>query len=370
MKLKTIPFSAPDITENDLFNVNQVIRSGLLTHGKYSLKLEDLFCEFTGAKFATTVSNCTAGLHLSCLVSGFGPGDEVIIPSNTFIATAMSAVRCGASIVMVDCDDEYQLMDPTQVGPAITDRTKAIIPVHLFGQVAPMEAIGHISGDSGVPVVEDAAQAHGAAQDGRNAGQFGVAASWSFYPGKNLGAYGDGGGVTMNDEKLRDAVIALRNYGSAAKYEHPGEGYNSRLDTLQAVVLRAKLKRLADWNAARRAAAARYDDLLKDIEEVRTPKTMPQNTHVFHLYPIRVQNRDGVLAQLHEQGIGAGIHYPKALHLQGAFAHLGHKEGEFPNAENAAATMISLPMFPEITEQQQARVVECLKNALSSAVAG
>jgi dTDP-4-amino-4,6-dideoxygalactose transaminase len=294
-----------------------------------------------------------------------GEGDEVILPANTFIATALAVSRAGARPVLVDCDRTYQLIDVAAIERRITARTKAIMPVHLFGQMAPIEALVDLAKAKKVLLVEDGAQSQGAVRNGKTSGTIGIAAGTSFYPGKNLGAYGDAGAVTTNSDEIAAKVRALRNYGSEVKYHHPETGFNSRLDTLQAVVLSAKLSRLAGWNEARRKAAGRYSELLAGVSAVELPRTMPGNEHVWHLYVVRVQNRDAVLAKLNAEGIGAGIHYPIPIHLQGAFAHLGHKAGDFPVAERAAAEILSLPMFPEITADQQARVVEVLKHAVA-----
>jgi dTDP-4-amino-4,6-dideoxygalactose transaminase len=243
------------------------------------------------------------------------------------------------------------------VGPG----TKALVPVHLFGQAAPVERLMR----EGIPVVEDHAQSQGAAREGRPAGSLGTIATTSFYPGKNLGAYGDGGAVLTGDDELAARVRALRNYGSERKYEHPERGFNSRLDSLQAVVLSAKLRRLDRWNDLRREAAARYDELLADIEAVEGPVTLDGNEHVWHLYVVRLPRRSEVLASLNRDGVGAGVHYPLPVHLQGAFADLGHREGDFPVAEQAAREILSLPIYPGITPAQQEQVVEALRRALA-----
>jgi len=239
------------------------------------------------------------------------------------------------------------------------------MPVHLFGQMAHMQRIGELSERHGLIVVEDAAQAHGASQNGILPSAMSRAATFSFYPSKNLGAYGDAGAVATNDDHLAMRLRAMRNYGSETKYVHPVLGFNSRLDSLQAAVLSIKLARLIGWNEARRVAARRYDEMLADFEEVAIPRTMPGNTHVWHLYVIRVPHRDEVLTSLHDQGIGAGIHYPQPLHLLGAFSYLGYRRGDFPLSEAAAAEILSLPLYPEITEAQQERVVDSLRKALS-----
>jgi dTDP-4-amino-4,6-dideoxygalactose transaminase len=325
---------------------------------------EEAFAAFCGVAHCVGVASGTDALELALRALGVGAGDEVILPANTFVATALAVTRAGATPVLVDVDPATLLVDPEAVRAAWSPRTGAVMPVHLFGQVAPMEELLPVAAAAGVPVVEDAAQAHGATRHGAGAGTFGAAAGTSFYPGKNLGAYGDAGAVLTPSADLAARLRALRNYGSERKYHHPEAGFNSRLDTLQAVVLSAKLTRLAEGNAARRAAAARYDDLLDDLEEVTRPVTLPGNEHVFHLYVIRVPRRDEVLAHLGQAGIGAGVHYPVPIHRQGAFASLGYRPGAFPVAEAAAAEILSLPLYPQITAAQQERVVDELRKAL------
>jgi dTDP-4-amino-4,6-dideoxygalactose transaminase len=285
------------------------------------------------------------------------------VPANTFIATALGVVRAGAVPVPVDCDRTF-LLDPRRIEERLTARTRAILPVHLFGQMADMEAIGEIAAARRLAVAEDAAQSQGARRHGRGCGGFGEAAATSFYPGKNLGAYGDAGAVLSRDGEVAARLRRLRNWGSERKYHHPEIGFNSRLDTLQAVVLAAKLRRLEGWNAARRQAAARYDELLGDLEPLDLPRTLPGNEHVYHLYVVRVPRRDEVLARLLADGVGAGIHYPTPLHLHGAFRDLGYHAGDFPEAERAAAEILSLPLHPHLTAAQQERVADALRRAL------
>ena len=322
------------------------------------------YAAFTGARHCIGVANGTDALELALRAARVGAGDEVILPTNTFIATALAVVRAGARPILVDSDPDFHLVDLGQVASRITAKTKAIIPVHLYGQLAPMEKVVEFAQGRGFIVIEDAAQAQGARRGGRAAGAWGLAAGTSFYPGKNLGAYGDAGAVTTDSDEIATRVRALRNYGSEVKYHHPELGFNSRLDTLQAVVLRAKLRRLAGWNEARRKAARRYDELLADLGAVTRPQTLPGNEHIYHLYVVRVPKRDEVVKKLNADGIGAQIHYPVPIHLQGAFTFLGHREGSFPVAEQAAREIVSLPMFPEITAEQQRRVVESLRRAI------
>jgi len=326
---------------------------------------EEAFARFTGAAHCVGVGSGTDALEIALRATGVRPGDEVIVPANSFVATALAVVRAGAAPVLVDCDPVYHLIDPARVAERIGGRTKAILPVHLYGQMAPMRALGALAAPRGMLVLEDAAQAHGAEQDGVGAGAAGTAAATSFYPAKNLGAYGDAGAVLSNDAAIARRARALRNYGSEDKYHHPEMGFNSRLDTLQAVVLQAKLKRLAAWNAARRTAAARYDALLADLGAVTPPTTAPGNVHAWHLYVVRVPRRDEVVRRLAAAGIGAGVHYPTPIHLQGAFRELGHRRGDFAVAEAAAAEVLSLPLHPHLTAGEQERVVDALRRALA-----
>lgn len=321
------------------------------------------YATFIGAKHCIGVANGTDALELALRAAGLKAGDEVLVPTNSFIASALAVSRAGGQVKLVDCDDDF-LIDLDSCAKAVTPRTKFIMPVHLFGQCAPMEKVMAFARSHQLTVIEDAAQAQGAKQNGRSAGTFGVAAGTSFYPGKNLGAYGDGGAITTDDDAMAQKLRALRNYGSEVKYHHPETGFNSRLDTLQAVVLRAKLKHLADYNAQRRAAAERYHAMLKDVNGLVLPRTVSGNEHIWHIYAVRVNKRDAVLKSLQEQKIGAGIHYPVPIHLQGAFKALGHRPGDFPKAEAAANEMISLPMYPELTGAQAEQVVAALKAAL------
>lgn len=324
------------------------------------------YAAFVQAKHCIGVANGTDALELIVRAAGLGPRDAVLVPANTFIATALAVQRAGAQVVLVDCDDDG-LIDLDACERRLTPQVKAIAPVHLYGQCAPMErVVAFAQAHGGLAIIEDAAQAQGATRNGTHCGGWGVGAGTSFYPGKNLGAYGDAGAVVTNDDALAKKIRALRNYGSEVKYFHPETGFNSRLDTLQAVVLRAKLKHLATWNEQRRAAAQRYHRLLEGLAGVRLPRTVQGNEHVWHLYPVRVDagRRDAVLKKLNDGGVGAGIHYPVPIHLQGAFAHLGHATGDFPQAEAQAKEMVSLPLFPEITEAQQEQVASALRAAL------
>ena len=325
---------------------------------------EHQYASFVDVDHCVGVANGTDALELALRAAGVGPEGEVVIPANTFIATAEAVSRIGAVPVLVDCDDERLLIDPDQVEGVITDRTQAVVAVHLFGQLAPMERLAQVCGDAGVPLVEDAAQSQGARLVGRGAGALGTVAATSFYPGKNLGAAGDAGAVTTDDATIAAEVRRLRNHGSSTRYVHDVIGMNSRLDTVQAVYLRAKLDRLEKWNELRVRAAARYDSLLADVPGVRRPLLGADGQHVWHLYVVRVAERDRVLAELGRAGVGAGIHYPYPVHLTGAYAHLGLGPGTAPVAERAAGEILSLPMHPHLTPDHQQRVADVLAAAL------
>ena len=326
------------------------------------------FAAFTGCSDCVAVANGTDAIELALRAGGIGPDDEVILPANSFIATAEAVWRTGATPVLVDCaDDDTYLMDMAAAQAAVTPRTKAFIPVHLYGQLAPVEQLTQLAASIGALILEDAAQAQGATRYGRGAGSLGHAAATSFYPGKNLGAYGDAGAVLTNSPELADLIRLIREHGSPRKYVHEVVGVNSRMDTLQAVVLSVKLRRLADWNEARRQAAARYDAALTELSDVSRPRTLEGNTHIWHLYVIRVPDRDRVLADLQAAGIGAAIHYPTPIHRTRAFASLGsHSRGGgcFQVAERTAPQLLSLPLYAEITAAQQERVVEVLAKSL------
>jgi dTDP-4-amino-4,6-dideoxygalactose transaminase len=343
----------------------EVLTKTAFVGGPHVGKFEAEYAAFTGATHCVGVGNGTDAIEIALRAFGVGAGDECILPANTFIATAEAVLRSGATPVLIDCaDDDTYLIDVSAVAAAITPRTRAIIPVHLYGQAAAVERLMPLAEEAGAIVVEDAAQSQGARRNGKGAGALGHAAATSFYPGKNLGAYGDAGAVLTDSDEVAGRVRMIANHGSRRKYEHEVMGLNSRLDTLQAVVLSAKLRQLAGWNAARRAAAARYDALLSDCGEVVLPRILAGNEHVWHLYVVRVPNRDKVLKQLHELGIGAGIHYPVPIHLTAAFADLSYGPGNFPVAERVAGELLSLPLYAEITAEQQEYVVSSLKAAL------
>jgi len=321
------------------------------------------FAEYCGVPYAVGVGSGTEALHLACRALGLGEGDEVIVPAMTFVATALGVSLTGARPVLVDVRPEDALIDPSKVEAAITPRSKAIIPVHLYGQCAEMDAIGAIAAKHSLTVIEDAAQAHGATYTGKRAGDLADIACFSFYPGKNLGAYGDGGLVTTRRRDLADKIEVLRNCGSRIKYHHEEIGLNSRLDTLQAAILRSKLPRLDGWNAARRAIAARYDAALGGVPGI--DRTSYAEGSVYHLYVVRVAGRDAALKTLNAKGIGAGIHYPWALHELDAYRSLGYPQGAFPVAEDWARRCLSLPIYPELTRSDADSCAAALKDAVA-----
>lgn len=323
---------------------------------------EQEFAAFCQVPHCVAVANGTEALKLALLACGVGPGDEVITCTHTFIATVFAIHQAGAKPVLVDCDPRFYTIDTAAVERAITPRTKAIIPVHLYGQSADMDPLLEVARKHKLLVIEDACQAHGAEYKGRRCGSMGDIAAFSFYPGKNLGAYGDGGAVTTKRADLAERVALLRNHGQKVKYEHMVKGFNSRLDTLQAVVLRIKLRRLEQWNEARRQAAAKYDRLLAGTRLV-TPKVAPYAKPVYHLYVVQVPDRAKQQAAFDAANVSHGIHYPIPVHLQPAFAELGYKPGSFPVTEALVPKIISLPMFPEINEAQIGQVATaCLKS--------
>lgn len=320
--------------------------------GQNVLLFEKEYAEFNETNYCIGVSNGLDALHLALKAVGVGAGDEVIIPSNTYIATALAVSYVGASPVFVEPDRQTYNINPANIEAAITPRTKAIMPVHLYGQACEMEAIMHLAKKHKLFVIEDNAQAQGAVFNGKITGSWGHANGTSFYPGKNLGALGDAGAVTTNDTALAEKINMLRNYGSQKKYYNEVIGHNMRLDELQAAFLSVKLKYLSDWTAQRQQIAAWYDEALKDVEGIVLPSTHPYATHVYHLYVIRTKNRDELQKYLTEKGIGTLIHYPIPSHLQEAYAYLGHQKGDFPIAEEIANTSLSLPLWPGMTKAE------------------
>lgn len=321
---------------------------------------EEEFAGYCGVKYAVGVDNGVSALELGLKALGIGPGDEVITADNTFIATASAISFTGAKPILVDIDPKTYNIAIEEIEAAITARSKAIIPVHLYGQPADMDAILEIARHYGLFVVEDACQAHGALYKGRRAGSMGDLAAFSFYPAKNLGAYGDGGMLVTNSEAIAAKVRMFRNYGQKEKYCHVSLTYNRRLDTVQAAILRVKLKYLDRWNEARRRHAALYNELLKDTDLI-IPFEAEYATHVYHLFVIRVNDRDHLQTYLQSRGIATGIHYPIPIHLQDVYSSLGYKRGAFPVTEQFAGEILSLAMFPELTEEQVKTVASTIK---------
>jgi len=341
-----------------------VMTNTAFIQGPQVAEFERAFAAFCEVRNCVGVASGTDALEMAARGLGLGAGDEVIVPANSFIASTLGVLRGGAHVKLVDCNPDTYLIDPDAVDKAMSPKVKAIMPVHLFGQTAAVEELAAIVGDAWI--IEDAAQSQGARRSGKLAGSLGHVAATSFYPGKNIGAYGDAGAVLTDDDDLAQHVRNLGNWGSPQKYHHPVVGFNSRLDTMQAVVLSAKLARLADWNKLRQEAADRYGELLQARGRVAPPVVLTGNEHVWHLYVVRVPDRDSVLSAMHDDGIGAGVHYPIPMHLQGALSFMGHQEGDFPATEAAAREMLSLPMFPGITAEQQELVVDSLHRALES----
>lgn len=335
--------------------VDAVLDSGHYVLGPDVSALEQEFATYVQAPHAVAVNTGTSALHLALLAAGVGPGDEVITVPFTFVATVAAIRYAGARPVLVDVDPATRTLDPRHLAGALTPRTKAIMPVHLHGHPADMDPILAFAREHGLQVIEDAAQAHGTEYRGRRAGSLGGFAGFSFYPGKNLGACGEGGLVTTSDAACAERLRLLRDWGQDRKYHHRELGYNYRLDTLQAAILRVKLRRLEEWTEARRAHARRYDELLRD-RPVGLPTEAPWARHVYHVYAVETDERAAMAERLQAAGVQTGMHYPIPVHLQPAFADLGYSRGDFPVSERLAERVLSLPMYPELTAEQIERV--------------
>jgi dTDP-4-amino-4,6-dideoxygalactose transaminase len=346
--------------------IHSVLDRTAFVLGREHDDFEAAFARYVGVQHAVGVCSGTDALAMALTGCGIGPGDEVITAANTYIASCEAITAAGATVRWVDADPRTYNMNPAQLEAAITPRTKAIMPVHLYGQPADMDAIMSIARAHGLKVIEDCAQAHGARYRGRLVGTFGDAACFSFYPGKNLGAYGDAGAVVTNDSAVADTVRLLSNHGQRQKYIHLIEGHCHRLDNLQAAVLGVKLPHLDSWNAGRRQVAAWYDELLRGIEGVITPFVAADVEPVFHLYVIQVSNREALQAKLKQRGVDTGIHYPIPLHEQPAYARLGHKPDDFPVSHQLGPKILSLPMYPELTREQVEYVAASLTVALAA----
>jgi dTDP-4-amino-4,6-dideoxygalactose transaminase len=347
----------------------RVVENTSFIGGKEVTDFEAAFAVFQQTQHCVGVASGTIAIFLALKALGVGAGDEVITSPHTFIASAEPIEALGAKTVLVDIDPATYNIDPAKIEAAITPRTRAIVPVHLYGQLAPMDAIMEIARKHKLVVVEDAAQAHGAELNGKRAGAWGDAACFSFYPGKNLGAYGDAGAVCTNNAALAKQIAKLKDHGRTTKYEHDEIGYGERLDSLQAAILSAKLPHLDGWNAARRRHAAFYDQALANMTGIETPREMANARHIYHIYCLRVAgDRDAILAELNARGIGAGVHYPVPLHLQAAFADRGWKVGDFPETERAAQSIISLPIYPEMTIDQLNQITEELADVIGAGI--
>lgn len=346
--------------------IQEVIDASAFAGGPFVARFEEEFAAFCGTKFCSALGNGTDALWLSLLALGVGPGDEVITVPSTFMATAEAITYCGAKPVFVDIEDRHYLMNAALLERAITPKTKAIIPVQLFGQVADMDPIMEIAARHGLPVIEDACQAHGAEYKGKKAGSIGTAGCFSFYPGKNLGAMGEAGAVTTNDPELKRKIDVLRDHGQRKKYHHSMVGWNARMDGIQGAVLSIKLKHLSAGNAARHANAALYARHLSGDSKIQLPGEASGRRHVYHIYAARIQRRDAILDTLAKQGIHCGIHYPIPVHLQECYSNLGLARDSFPVAERCADEFISLPMFPELTPEQIEAVARGFQAAVHS----
>ena len=340
--------------------IQGVLESCAFTLGPDVVELEKEYATYCNNAFAAGVNNGTSALHLALLAAGVGPGDEVITIPHTFVASAAAIYYTGATIKLCDIDPVTYTMDPVALEAAITPRTKAIIPVHLYGQMADMDPIMALAKKHGLIVLEDAAQAHGAEYKGKRAGSIGDLAGFSFYPGKNLGAAGEGGMVVTGNPEFNRKVRMLRDWGAEKKYHHELKGFNMRLEGIQGAVLRVKMKYIEKWTEMRRDAAVRYDEMFAG-SGINTPQQLENRRHVYHLYVIRTDERARWIEELTAKGIQTGIHYPYPVHLLPAYADLGYKQGQFPHSEKAANEVLSLPMYPELTGDMQAEVVEAVK---------
>jgi dTDP-4-amino-4,6-dideoxygalactose transaminase len=353
-----IPFvdlkmESPELKKEISEGIESVIASSAFAGGRFVAAFEEEFARYCDCEHAIGVGNGTDAIWLALLALGVGPGDEVITVANTFFATAEAISMCGATPVFVDIDERLYNMDPDLIERAITSRTKAIIPVHLYGQPADMDPIIELAKKHNLQVVEDACQAHGATYKGRKTGSLGIAGCFSFYPTKNLGAFGEAGAVVTNDAGLKERIACLRDHGQAARYRHDVVGWNARMDGIQAAVLTAKLKRLDENNQRRAAHADRYRQRLNGLPGIQLPYKADYATHVYHLFVIRVKNgRTELMQGLSSKGIGTMIHYPIPVHLQKAYRHLGYKPGSMPVTEACVDEIVSLPMFPELRSEQ------------------
>ena len=363
--MTSIPFNKPFLTGKETNYIRQAVESGRISgNGSYTQKCQAFLEQRYGFRKVLLTTSCTDALEMAAILANIGPGDEVIVPSNTYIATWLAVTAVGARVVPVEPTPTGPNIDPDRIAAAVTPRTKAIMPVHLYGEPADMEAIMALADRHGLRVVEDVAQAQGSRVRGRRAGALGHAGAHSFFPSKNIGAIGDGGAVTTDDAGLAERLRVLRNYGSRVKYVNLERGYNSRLDELQAAFLRAKLPRLDDWNERRRAIAARYTDRLAGIPGLGLPRAPQWAEPAWHLYVVRTGRRADLVKALEKAGIGSLIHYPIPPHLQQAYADLGWPAGTFPLAETLADTVLSLPMGPHMPAEAVDEVAAVVRATL------
>jgi dTDP-4-amino-4,6-dideoxygalactose transaminase len=345
-----------------LREISELIDSNAFTNGPQVREFEAAFAAYCDVEHCVGVASGLDGLRLALLAAGAAPGDEVVVPANTFVATLEAVTQAGCIPRIVDVGEHDLNIDPSAVASVLGRRTRFVMPVHLYGQLADMRALTELLSGSGIEIVEDACQAHGAERDGLRAGEVGIASAFSFYPGKNLGAFGDAGAVVTGDGGLAARVRVLREHGQSQKYVHEVEGWTSRLDTLQAIVLRRKLELLEEWNDDRRRVAAFYGDALQGIGDLRLPPVPAGSDPVWHLYVVRSGEREALAEFLRVRGIGTGLHYPQPVHLAPAYRHLGHSHGDFPVAERAAREVLSLPIFPGISNEQLGAVVAAVRD--------
>ncbi|MEW5803137.1 MAG: DegT/DnrJ/EryC1/StrS family aminotransferase [bacterium] len=348
--------------------IQDVLNNAAFIMGPKVKEFEDGFARLHDAAYCIATSSGTDSLHLALWALGVGHKDKIILPVNTFIATAEAVTLCGAEPVFVDCDEHYN-MDAARLDETLStmsredlSKLKGIIPVHLYGQPADMDKITALAKEYGLIIIEDCAQAHCAQFDGKPVGTLGLTGCFSFYPGKNLGAYGEAGAVITNDTGIYQKMMLIHDHGARIRYHHEVPGHNYRMEGIQGAVLSVKLKMITSWTKKRQENAALYSELLQDVPQVTTPKVKPDRTHSFHLYVIRTKRRDALMKYLEDQGINTGLHYPVPLHLQKAYASLGYQRGDFPAAERMAGEILSLPMYPELTEEQIRFVVDQIKN--------
>lgn len=360
MKVPFLDLKAPHVELRSELDAAyaRVLDAGWFILGEETERFETEFANFCGASHCVGVGNGLDALHLALLAHGIGKGDEVIVPSNTYIATWLAISYAGGIPVPVEPDPGSCNLDPSRIEAAITPRTRGIMPVHLYGRIADMAALSSVAEKHDLVVIEDCAQAHGAKQNGRSAGAWGHSAAWSFYPGKNLGALGDGGAVTTSDPEVADRVRLLRNYGSRAKYHNEIKGFNSRLDPLQCAFLSAKLPVLSDWNARRQSVANRYSDAFNGIDGLVTPQPGQPGEHAWHLYVVQHETRDSLQKHLADSGVGTLIHYPIPPHLSEAYSESGYKAGAFPLAESMARRVLSLPIGPHLKDEEVDYIID------------